>query len=356
MEELNRIEEELTGLLQHDKRSWVQIYRLMEEVDRGNLWCGDYPSYTAWVNATASKNRVHVSILWSRKKAGKMYADYERRMEEKGKRAVPMEDVSISPDNFVLIDKIAGSDSTLADDLIDKSVDGVLTRKDLKEAWRTVKEDRKRSGERPTRINGSDKRFRIRPEEASDHPDQDDESADRQQSGPDPSSSATEAPAPAPIELTAAQIVMALAKSSSWIPGKIEEERDFIPRKYRCLTELAVKTGSSHHARRLDVCVLETLSATETGRVRVHGIEIKVSRHDLLSDHKMQKYVSFCDRFWIAVPDALVADAESVALPEWGILAVHSDLTVEVIRAAGEEEAEGVFRDQTIEKAAVLMM
>lgn len=65
---IEKIEEELQTLLSEDKKSWVKIYELMEEVEEEKLYEGKYRSFTAWVNELAIKSKVHVSLLWSRKK------------------------------------------------------------------------------------------------------------------------------------------------------------------------------------------------------------------------------------------------------------------------------------------------
>ena len=87
--EIREIERELEVLLHEDKKSWVRIYELMNEVDSGKLYEGSFRSFTAWVNDLATKTGVHVSLLWSRLKAGRSYAAYEQRAAAKGRTVRP---------------------------------------------------------------------------------------------------------------------------------------------------------------------------------------------------------------------------------------------------------------------------
>ena len=326
---LEQIEETLQDLVASDKTSWVQIYELMEKVDKESLYTEKHRSYTAWVNEFATKAKIHVSLLWSRKKAGTMYADYAARAAARGETVADVRDINCSPDNFVLIEKIAGSNTNVADELTKKVVEGNLGRQDLKNAWATVKAERAARGEKSVRVNAYDK------------------------------------PAPAPIDekkdeaktstltvsVSAADVVLALG-SSSWIPNKIS--KDYQTDRYHVMTEFAVKTGTSRHARRIDALVVENLTPSEVNRVALHGIEIKVDKHDLLGDHKMQEYLDFVDFFWIAVPEHLSDHARSVAADGWGVLAIGADNSkkknkITVVVPAKIQKP--VFRDLALEAA-----
>lgn len=79
-----------------------------------------------------------------------------------------------------------------------------------------------------------------------------------------------------------------------------------------------------------------------------------MSKHDLLSDHKMQEYTDYADFFWIAVPEELKADAESIMLNNWGLITIDNDKKLHVIKKAELHDA--VFRDQTIETALIKIL
>lgn len=319
---IDAIENELETLLSADKKSWVRIYELMDSVEKEKLYTDKFSSYTKWVNALADKAKVHVSLLWNRKKAGRVYAAYEERAKERGRTVPSINAIQVSADNFNLIEKIAGNNTDVADELIDKVLHGSMKRSDLKNAWQTVKADREASGKKIVRVNAYDK-----------------ESVDVK----------TET-------ITAADIVLALSRRN-WLINNVDTYTDrYTVSKYRVLTEFAVQTGTSHHARRIDALILEnrTVEAEKAYNVHIHAVEIKVSKHDLLSDHKMQEYTDYADFFWIAVPEELKADAESIMLNDWGLITIDDKKELHVIKKAELHDA--VFRDQTIETALIKIL
>lgn len=320
---LEQVEAELQSLVSSDKTSWVQIYELMEQVDNEKLYAGKHRSYTAWVNEFAIKAKVHVSLLWSRKKAGKMYADYAARAAERGETVAGVHEINCSPDSLVLIEKIAGSNTSVADDLTKKVVSGTLGRKDLKNAWATVKAEREKKGEKSIRVNAHDK----------------------------PSISSEDCRKEKTPPISASDIVLAL-RDNSWLPSPIEKL--YQQSKYGVMTEFAVQTCTSHHARRIDALVIENLTPSEAGRVALHGIEIKVDKSDLLSDHKMQEYLDFVDFFWIAVPESLIDEAQSISADCWGILTISDDKKINIVVPAQRKAA--VFREGTLESIIIKLL
>ena len=318
---IDAIENELETLLSADKKSWVRIYELMDSVEREKLYTDKFSSYTKWVNALADRAKVHVSLLWNRKKAGRVYAAYEERAKERGRTVPSMNAIQVSADNFNLIEKIAGNNTDVADELIDKVLQGDMKRSDLKNAWQTVKADREASGKKSVRVNGYDKGIDVKTE-----------------------------------TITAADIVLALSRRN-WLINNVDTYTDrYTVSKYRVLTEFAVQTGTSHHARRIDALILEnrTVEAEKAYNVHIHAVEIKVSKHDLLSDHKMQEYTDYADFFWIAVPEELKADAESIMLNDWGLITIDEKKELHVIKKAELHDA--IFRDQTVETALIKIL
>lgn len=293
----------------------------MNAVDTGRLYEEEgLKNFTAWVNQMADVIGCHVSLLWSRLKAGRTYSEYEKRARAAGREVPELAEAPLSPDTLKLCSTVAGADGAALDNLIDKSLSGSLSRKDL-------------------RVAAKAKRERAPEHVGTRHSAEADRAA--RENG-------NAAPTPA---LTAAEIVLALQTSSAWV-GKADETK-YIERKYHVFTEFRADTGSSRAARRFDVLAVETLTLSERDAVRLHGVEIKVSKEDLLGDHKMQEYGEFCDAFYIAVPDTeeMVEAAESIKLPAWGLLAVSPDGALRVVHQA--EERLGVMRDKTT--AAVII-
>lgn len=363
-ENLNIIEKELDQLISDDKKSWIKIYRLLETVETQRLYTTNYRSFTAWINSLSTKLKIHVSVLWSRKKAGKIYSEYLSRAHAAGRSVTTLDDTaapSIPPESINYIDKIAGSNTAVADDLMDKLLNGNLSRNQLKSAWETVKAGRAATGIKP-RVNAHD----AYKDAVSDATSTNNEK-----------------------QITAADIVLALTTSSEWlshigigtdastaspiIPNLTNHRSDrpdrHVTPKYRVMPEFAVRTGTSHFARRIDALVLENHTIEQLRdknyELHLHAVEIKVDRHDLLGDHKMQEYCDFADFFWIAVPAVLEEDARSILAPGWGLLVITDDADSDAdskrfsrsVRVAEKAKmSSGVMRDQTLSTALIKLL
>lgn len=326
--DLDTVEKELAELIGNDKASWVRIYELMHTVEQNRLYDVAYRSFTAWVNDFATKSKVHVSLLWNRLKAGKMYARYEERARAAGRETTSMAELSASPDSLILIEKISQGNVTVADELTEKVIKGDLGRADLKNAWATVRADKNAR----VRVNAHDDPKKSEKSESESE-------KEKEQVGKGITAFA------------AKDIVLAICRQE-WLPNPVEKA--FQKPKFRVLTEFAIQTPTAHHARRIDALVLENSTPAEKETIAVHGIEIKVSKSDLLNDHKMQEYGDYVDYFWIAIPENLLEHAQSIALPTWGILTM--DETGELRVAVPAQYTEVPLRYQTIESALMKLL
>ena len=355
---LSSIEAELSSIMKADVSNWTRVYILMDTVDKQKLYKSreDTPTFTSWVNKLADTLHVHVSLLWSRRKAGSVYAEYFERAQAQGRSAQPIESLKASPDAISLCAKVAGKNAAVMDDLIEKVVSGELHRKDLRAA---AEAKRVQAAERGEIAMATSRHNAITPEDRTE----------------------TER------HVTAADVVLALQKSD-WLPLKRPDAR--FPHIYQTFTEFAVNAGSTHYARRIDVLIAETRTAEHPREVLLRGIEIKVDPHDLLDDHKMSEYVSFCDYFYLAIPEETEEEGEGtseimiqdeqdkqdkpeescesdnadsseksdskprtmldraldISRPSWGIVTVSLQGQIKVVREA--ELQPGIFRDQTL--------
>lgn len=312
-EKLKNIEDELHNYVAQDQRSWSRIYTLMNTVETEQLYKErtDTPSFTSWVNAIADEMHVHVSLLWARLKAGRSYTEYVERAEKAGRSVVPLADIAVSPDSLNLCEKVAGKNAAEMDYLIEKTVKGDLTRDDLRAAARA----KRASGDTMPKSRYD----RISAEDRTD---------------------AGEA------KVTAADIILAL-KRPDWLT--IAREDKYFDHIYHVFTEFRAESGSATHTRRMDALIAETVTEAERDHVTLRGIEIKVNKHDLLMDTKMEEYTAFCDYFYIAIPDRdaeLLEAAKAVKRPAWGILLV--DKAGKITIAAKPEQLNPVFRDKTL--------
>ena len=323
---LIEIEKELQSVIEEDKKSWIRVYELMAVVESEKLYRKDYTSYTQWVNKIAADMHVHVSLLWRRKKAGAFYSEYQERMRKKGKQVYFADIEGVSPDNLVIAEKIAGSNTKVADQLIEKIQHGELKRKDLSNALAAVRRSRAEKGISIPK-NGYERKKQMQEPPKESQPDQ--------------------------KKVTALDIVAALEINRDWI-GEAVEKQGRVP-KYKVFTEFGIDSPGTRNARRIDALVAETVTTGHARRVQLHGIEIKVSRSDLLHDEKMVEYTQYVDDFWIAIPQYLVDDAVALALPEWGIMAIDKD-QLEVVRSASKNTEYGIFRENTLSEVVYKLM
>ena len=299
---IEEIEKELRQIVSNDKRNWIRIYELMTEVDSSELWQGAYHSFTQWVRDFAKKAKVHESLLWNRKKAGSVYADYAKRAEQKGQTVKPMNELNISPDSLVFAQQIAKGNKDVEDSLIKQAISGEKSRKAMSDAWHKVKAA-KGSKE-------AQKSEEIRIETGT-----------------------------AVKEKITAKFILECLSHDGWIISgdvglPIVPSRRGREWSYRSIPEFSVRTGTTHHARRIDTLVIENIACEESHDFNFHGMEIKISKSDLINDHKIGEYEDFVDYLWFVVPKELADEAVKVSLSEWGILSVESTGKIKMVQRA----------------------
>lgn len=320
MREIVKIEKELKQLVEQDKNSWARFYLLMKKVEDQQLYKElKLNSFTAWVKDFAMKNKIHESVIWNKKKAGKVYERYVKTKHEQGVEVAPIEQANVGVDSLVLLDKISKKNADLGAELTEKAVNKEITRADLRNAYKTVRGDLKKdTGKSAIKVIEEDNRLHdennntiINNIENSEKDNED--------------------------NVTATNIVMAL-NNYSWL-GEKEVSKGFrgrfVERKYKALTEFPVYPGTTRHSRRIDVLIVENISVEEHYNLQLHGIEIKVSKSDLWNDTKYTEYAEFVNKLWLAVPKGLVAECIKNTPKNIGIMYLK-DGAIKVKRQAQE--------------------
>ena len=315
--EIKEIEEELTQLVENDKNSWAKFYTLMKRVEDEQLYkVLGLNSFTQWLKSFAIQHKIHESVLWNKKKAGKVYERYIEVKKEQGIEVPKIEDANVGVDSLVLLDKISKKNADLGAELTEKAINREVTRADLRNAYKTIRGDLKKDivVKNPIKVIEDDNKLHedgngdiINIEAKEDHED----------------------------NVTATNIVMAL-NNHNWL-GEKEVVKGFkgrfIERKYKAFTEFPVYTGTTKKSRRIDVLVAENISIEEHYNLQLHGIEIKVAKGDLLNDTKYTEYAEFVNKLWIAVPQNLLAECKKNTPKNIGIL-VFKDGEIKVNRNA----------------------
>lgn len=299
MREIDRYEHELEALIKSDKSTWTRFVVLMEEIEEKRLYKDlGLNSFTAWVKDFANKHKIHESVLWNRKKAGKVYRNLEEYQKQKGNIIPPLEHANIGVDSLVLLDKITNKDSDMGAELAEKALKGELTRDNLRTAYKTIRD----------RNNNQSKQDKNTPTEKDNVESNDTDSIINE-------------------NVTAAKIVQSL-NNSQWL-GVAKRKRHFRGAyeqdKYKTLTEFPVYTGTSKKSRRIDVLVAENLRCDNHYSLNLHAVEIKVSKSDFLNDRKYTEYAEFVNFLWIAIPKDLVNIVEEHTPLAVGILVFDNE-------------------------------
>lgn len=299
--DIREVEQQLTNLVATDKRTWVEFYKLLKEVEEQRLYEEKgFKSFTNWVKKFATNNKIHESVIWSRKKAGKVYEKYQQRQAEKGIEVAPIEELDVSADSLVLVEKIANKDSELGAEMIEKVLDNQLTRADLRRTYKLLRDANAK-------------------EETNDNP-------------------STEEAAGEPVEVKISDAKMTailtnklMSGDDLWVcrfgmelgmeqPNLHREVGKMSTQKCKAVAEFPVYTSTSRKSRRIDVLTVENYFSEE-GTLHLHGIEVKVSEGDLKRDKKYSEYAEFVDFLWIAIPMDLL-EVALVEVPDtYGILA-----------------------------------
>lgn len=287
---IKEIEEELITLAKQDQKTWVSFYKLMKQVQEQELYKETAHTFTQWVKNFSVKCGLHESSLWNRLKAGRVYESYQKVQEQKGIQTKALDEIDVSVDSLVLLDKINKKSEEVASDLVDKVLNKELTRQDLRETYKALGGD-----QRPSVLKAK--------KEAGEEVEK-------------------------PLEhlITAATIINSLSEVN-WLEAEIKNDR-FIPseqrNKYRTFTEFSVQTGTSRKSRRIDLLAVENVSTSEWG-VNIHGIEIKVSKGDLIADTKYMEYSNSVDFLWLAIPVELIDIALETKADNIGIIIIGAD-------------------------------
>lgn len=321
---IREVEKQLEQIVSTDKQRWTHFYLLLKEVDENKLWEQEkgINSFTAWVKNFCVKNKVHESVIWARKKAGSAYETYRNIQMAKGIEVAPIADINIAPESLVLVDKIAKNNHDISAELMEKALNGEMSRDDLREAYKAVRANRNKDRDR---LMEKDKEIGVCVDIDRDVESNSDiknikefkELKEIDKVGIDEN---------VKEDIVAAEIVSAL-NSYTWLEVNKEVKRvRFVSSqeqdKYRTFTEFPVYTSASKKSRRIDVLVVENLTTELNQKVHLHAIEIKVSKFDLINDKKYTEYTEFADFTWLAIPENLIEFALETKFSECGIIVI----------------------------------
>lgn len=340
---LSEIEYEIGNILMTDNKSWVRLYRLFKIVEREELWKDEYHSISSWVNHVARKTKSHACLIWKRKSAGEFYEEYERRKRAKGEPATPLDEIQISPDNFILIKKIAQENIQTADEMTDEVVRGVLGRKRLIELWTAIRAVKASQGIPFTKHN-SHGTLATNGRVYSDLIDRRGHMVLR---GIYPDNR----------KLISAEDILVAFGTPRWlehIGGFFSAKTNSTEKRaYKQFPEFKIENRATGYSRILNMLIIENCTVPDPRDVVIHGIEVKVNESDFV-DLMLEPFTPYVDYMWIAVPEMLVESAKQLLEDDWGIIAFGNNKVGRIVKkAAGIPNA---LRVETLQAAIIKMI
>lgn len=313
MDTLKKIEKDLEQILKVDKTSWTQFYLKLKMIEEEHLYLeAGCRSFTSWVKEFAIKTKTHESVIWNRKKAGKVYEQYIKTKEAEGITVKPLANITVAADSLVLLDKITSKNEAVGAELVEKVMEKEITREDLRNAYKVVRGDLGKNTLGDNRIKNKNLDKKNEEEISEENKEE---------------------------TIVATDIVTALS-NSNWLLDRKKSHLTgcfrsaFQQEKYKAILEFPVYPGTSRKSRRIDMLILENLTVEHLNNLQLHGIEIKISKDDLNKDQKYTEYMEFVDYMWLAIPKKLQEFAETVVPTTVGILTLKEDREIVVSRNA----------------------
>lgn len=327
LESIENIENKISLILSDSMKSWVDLYLLLEQVRENKLYKPEHRSFTAFIRHVADINGVHESILWQRRKAGKTYRRYQQIKEQQGKGAKAIEKLKeskVSPETLELCQKIAKKNDKVFTNLVEKAINGEVTRDSLRQAYTTIRDKEAIRNDLRHRQDAEDD---TRTEDMQSMAGDKKEHTEQNTNQKDP--------------LKTAEISLAL-DSPNWVESFAKilgtdaiDANDIYNFErsgrgiFRSLSEFPVTSMTTRYDRKADKAVFETITLAgnflRTYQICTHQIEIKVSKTDLTNDKKMQDYAQSFDYSWLCVPTDLKKEALNVKPKNFGLLLYDFD-------------------------------
>lgn len=290
---LEDVEQKLANILAKEMATWIDIFKLLDYSEKKKLFRRNHKSFTSWIRYFTEKIHIHESYIWRILRAGRILDRFYHGGIDvlSGKK--------INSFSIITVSKIANGDDNVMRELLQKTVDGEITGREIQRRYRKIKDDKRMLIEKEVyekdRIKTSENNEEYR---NSTYP--------------------------------TAKTIKDLLHNNKWfyrecsnkeLDNRICVEKSLDEGFFVAMDEFPVITWEAKTARRIDVLFVESYS-TKYDRVAVHGVEIKVSRNDLDHDEKMGDYADFVDYFWVAVPNDLVRKANYVIPEQYGVLSV----------------------------------
>ena len=139
-------EQKIKNLISSDSNNWTELYLLMDNVEKNELYIDEYKSFSTWVHHISQEYQLHPSGIWAKYQAGKIYTAYYERAKNENRVVNDISHANISVNNLVLIEKIYPDNNVAKDDLIEKAQRKEIRQATLKKMWESIKKNNSDNG------------------------------------------------------------------------------------------------------------------------------------------------------------------------------------------------------------------
>ena len=122
----------LTRKAAEKTRNWVDIYELLNEIEKKRMWAPQYSSMTECIGELASRLGCSRQYLWRVKKAGRFYKQYEQYEEGHSRKPVEMRDLPVGDEILADLDRLSAGDAERASQYMQQVLDRQLTKSQIK--------------------------------------------------------------------------------------------------------------------------------------------------------------------------------------------------------------------------------
>lgn len=323
--ELEVIEQKLAPIVKKKDKSWIEVYRLLDIVEEEQLYSVSYKSYTAWLTDFAARTNVTVSLLWKKKKAGKFYDSYVDDRKYQNKSYIPIEQINMDPEVIVMIEKITAGNLSEAHKMIDRSMNGDITRRNLKTLWESEKKERAEKGVPVQRMNKYDK----------------DAFTELSYAGYSAKSA------------TNIDILSSLC-NEKWMFSLYKHNET---RKYRLLTEFSIIKNRVE----TDYVIVENYTTrSQMGDLfNLHSVKIICEREDFLKKPDFRAYPEYMDYYWLAAPVVYMQEAKNYIknMENIGLILYDDEKNFSFIEKPAKHDSNfGVKRNNTMDSVVYYLL
>ena len=113
-------------------RNWVDVYELLNEIEKKRMWAPWYSSMTECIGELASRLGCSRQYLWRVKKAGRFYEKYKKHEEDCSRKPVEMRDLPVGDEILADLDRLSAGDTERASQYMQQVLDRQLTKSQIK--------------------------------------------------------------------------------------------------------------------------------------------------------------------------------------------------------------------------------